>query len=286
MKTIRLFILLIILWIHTTVFAWVSSPDTNIWKVETRLPSYVWKLSGTYINDIEYRKWGLLEIDRYRNEYIVIPDTWLVAPINNIPERLNDFKTLANHDPININKYLQNWVLSYPKTSDNSYGEEWNIVIFWHSSYWEKDAGRYKTHFQTIINLTSNTEIWIFKLQKNWSFKRFRYQIEKSYNTLPTDIEVLDHSVKKELTLFTCTPIGWLTGRWIIKSTYIEEIPQIRAKYKKQIQRFINKLNKLDTEKKEASIKKIVKKLTYLKKKTENKKIMILIDYILAEILK
>lgn len=49
---------------------------------------------------------------------------------------------------------------------------------------------------------------------------------EASYNTNPKDVEVLLSGVGKNLTLFTCTPVGGIDGRWIIKAKYKEENTQ------------------------------------------------------------
>jgi hypothetical protein len=45
----------------------------------------------------------------------------------------------------------------------------------------------------------------------------------KSYNTDDKNTSVLEPGFGKNLTLFTCTPIGGLSGRWIIKAKFIDE---------------------------------------------------------------
>lgn len=219
MKNIKIIIFIISFCLINITYAWVNS-NSSYNKVDTSIPNYVGKLAWSYINDINFWKKWVHEQDRNFNEYLVIPSNWLIIPINHIQPSNKNYR---NIDKININDYLQNGALSYPWNDSINYSREWNIVIFWHSSYWKSDKGRYKTHFQKIIWLWLWKEIWIFKKYSSWKWGRFKYLVDKSYNTNPKDISVLKYSWKKELTLFTCTPIWWITGRWIVKSTYIAE---------------------------------------------------------------
>lgn len=111
----------------------------------------------------------------------------------------------------------------YPGTHNSGYGSIGNTVIFGHSSYFKSDSGRYKTHFQKIIELEAGEEIWIYQRQDDGTYRRYRYVTTASYDTKPTDVSVLDPGIGKNLTLFTCTPIGNITGRWIVKAKYIDE---------------------------------------------------------------
>ena len=111
----------------------------------------------------------------------------------------------------------------YPGTNNGGYGSVGNTVIFGHSSYFKSDDGRYQTHFQKIIELEVGEEIWIYQRQGDGNYQRYRYMTSASYDTKPTDVSVLDPGVGKNLTLFTCTPIGNITGRWIVQAKYIDE---------------------------------------------------------------
>ena len=39
----------------------------------------------------------------------------------------------------------------------------------------------------------------------------------------PSEVSILDPGIGKNLTLFTCTPIGGINGRWVVKAKYINE---------------------------------------------------------------
>ncbi len=221
-------------------------------RVKTTLPKLISTLAWNYVNDINFWIKNLDKRDRNRDEYIVIPSNWLVVPVNNVEVTTPDFSKLVSGQEINVNKYLKTWVMSYPGTTNNEYGKPWNKVIFWHSSYWENDDWRYKTHFQKIIELDNSEEVWIYK-KVDWEFKRFRYIVQKSYNTPANDVSVLKPWIWSNLTLFTCTPIWWIKWRWIIKAKYINENKKelmeyvywtnIPVKYRIMINKFVNKIN-------------------------------------------
>lgn len=39
----------------------------------------------------------------------------------------------------------------------------------------------------------------------------------------PTDVAILNPGIGKNLTLFTCTPIGGINGRWVVQAKFIDE---------------------------------------------------------------
>lgn len=162
-------------------------------------------------------------IDRDRDEYIILPSNGMITPITSVTDGTSDFTKLVSGREIDINKYLKSGSLLYPGTNSGGYGSIGNTVIFGHSSYYSTDSGRYKTHFQKIIELENGEEIWIYKKQSDGTYKRYRYITEASYDTKSNNVAVLSPGIGKNLTLFTCTPIGGITGRWIIKAKFIDE---------------------------------------------------------------
>lgn len=219
-------------------------------KIETKLPDWIksdWVIQNQelsyWLNKLPY------EQDKNENEYIVLPSIWMVMPIKNAENTSSDYNKLINWNEIEFNKYLKNWAMKYPWTSSNSYWELWNTVIFWHSSYFKKDDGRYKTAFQSIIWLDENDEILIYKKDKTTGiYKIFKYSVEKSYNTKPTDTSVLQATDWKNLTLFTCTPIWWIEWRWIVKAKYVEVTKDekvISLNTKRLSNKIVNKISKL-----------------------------------------
>lgn len=158
--------------------------------------------------------------DQY-DMYIVLPTLWVVAPIIRIPQWSQDFEDMRLWREIDINKYLNDWVLHYAGTPMP--WEEWNPVIFWHSNFFRNAPWDYKTIFADIMALDPifEDEIWIFDGTDNWwSFELIRFAIEQSYETVPTDVEILLPQWWREITVFACT--NWLEWRWILRWRKIE----------------------------------------------------------------
>lgn len=199
--------------------AWITKNP----RIETDLPpAEVFRLAGNVNNDIEYWKQVLVEEDRDEKKYIVIPSNGLVVPIKEFAEDSLEFDKMINGREIDINSILEHGALEYSGTSINGYGEEWNKMVFAHSSYWKGEAGRYKTHFQKIIELDAWEEVWIYEKNSLWWYTQYRYETQESYNTSEYDTSIFTPPPWKTLTLFTCTPIGGTEGRWIIKAKYID----------------------------------------------------------------
>lgn len=261
---------------------------------DSRVETSAKAMTADYKNDINSWKAKLPEADRNRSEYIVVPSNWLVVPVNYVPTASDDYDSLINWREIDVNKYLQSWVMNYPGTS-SSYGKAWNKVIFGHSSYWKIDEWRYKTQFQKIIELDAWEEIWVYKLLSNWDFKRFVYEVTKSFETDPTNVSVLDQWVWSNLTLVTCTPIGWITSRWVVKAKYINEEKielqnyvygkNISTKYRLAVNNFVSKLYSLDKNKKAIIIMDIFSKLENIEESLEdNKKMLDVVKYLKLQI--
>ncbi len=246
-------------------------------SVEVDLPpAEVFRLKWTYKDDINYRTQVLPEIDRGKDEYIVVPSNWLVMPIVRVPQWTTDYQDMVAGKQIDINKYLRNWAMYYP-TTDKYLGKAGNAVIFGHSSYYKSDPWRYKTQFQKIIELDPWEEVWIYR--KNWSgeYQRYVYQVQSSYETTPTDVEILKPTKDSTLTLFTCTPIGGIAHRWIVRAKLdsqqdlgqkIYELESklygynVLYKYKILINKVIKqKIEPLSPQQKETKIPQIIKKI-------------------------
>ena len=195
----------------------------NAKNIETSLPNpEVFRLAGNTSEELKTWLEVLPEQDRYADTYLVLPSNGLVMPINTVLSGSKDENALLNWENIDFNKYLRNGALEYPGTSTNDYGQIGNKVIFGHSSYFAHDHGRYKTHFQKIIELNAGEQVRIFRKTTSW-IKLFKYRVTESYDGKPTEVsKVLSDSYKSEISLFTCTPIGWVKGRWIVKAQLID----------------------------------------------------------------
>ncbi|MBS9784280.1 sortase [Candidatus Gracilibacteria bacterium] len=184
-------------------------------------PEETFRMAGKRTKSLEEWKKVLSPKDQNADKYVILPSQGLIVPVISLKEKNPKFQDFINGKEVDINPYLKDGAFEIPGTSVNKYGEPGNKVISGHSSYFKKDNGRYKTHFQKIIEMNVGQEIWIFEKDANGKFKRSIYKVFKTYNTDYTDVSILDPSAKKIITLFTCTPIGGLSGRWVVQGEFI-----------------------------------------------------------------
>jgi len=127
-------------------------------------------------------------------------------------------------------------------------GQEGNIVIFWHSNFYVNKPWRYKSIFADIMNMDvlSTDEIWLYQKQSSGQYELYKYRIEKSYETTPTDVEILQPQWWKELTVFACT--NGLAGRWILRAKQLpdDEI-LVPSSMKVRLRELRERLSKLPT---------------------------------------
>jgi uncharacterized repeat protein (TIGR01451 family) len=262
-------------------------------KVDTSLPDEnIFSKAGSTNTDINFWIDTLPKEDRNAQKYVIIPSNGLVIRVNEVAEKTSDLDNMINGQEININEYLKSWALEYPWTSTKWYGEVGNKVIFWHSSYWKEDDWRYKTHFQKIIELDTNEQIWIYEQDITGAYIRYQYVVTQSYNTENDDVDALLPGTGKNLTLFTCTPIWGIAGRWIIKAKYIDEVAKnleseiyfsdIDSTYKNLANSFIKQVADLEDEtEKQQTLYKVYYKLdSYLEKYVNSPKTYRLLEFI------
>ncbi len=196
-----------------------AEPHPNIY---TEFEKDRFRLAWSDKKDLSYWLQVLDKRDLDWDKYIVLPTQWLVIPINSVDESDTNYSWFIDWREVDVAPYLETWVLEIPWTSLNWFWQIWNKVIVGHSSYWLDKPGRYKTDFQNIIAADSWEEVWVYEKNREWNFKRYIYEVKKSYNTPSDDVSVLKPSEKKLLTLFTCTPIWWIKGRWIVKAEFVK----------------------------------------------------------------
>lgn len=161
------------------------------------------------------------EEDRNDDVYIVLPTLWLISPVAFVPEESTDRTNMVLGKEIDINKYLVEGVMHYPKSGIP--GEAGNPVIFWHSNFFKDGQGKYKTIFADIMNLDVDVrdEMRVYiREEGEEDYELRKFEITESYETVPTDVAILRPKGGKELTVFACT--NGLAGRWILRGKYIE----------------------------------------------------------------
>lgn len=198
--------------------------------------------------DISYWKNEVLPYaeDRAADEYIVLPTLWLIAPLNYVPTTSQDYQDIVKDGTqikdfsyqwwSNYLEYLNGGVMQYPGTlpiglsAGTNREYTGNTVIFGYSSYWKSNEGKYDTIFWLLPTLDVWEEVWVFTRKNNptGDYELRRHSIEKSYNTSANDTQILTQEWfdTPHLTLFTCTPIWGIAGRWIVQGKLIEEQTQ------------------------------------------------------------
>jgi LPXTG-site transpeptidase (sortase) family protein len=178
--------------------------------------------------DYDFWRSRLSKADALRESIVVIPTIGIVAPINDMnwsgyANGVDDYALTLAGRSVSINQYLKSWVLHYPQTA----GAWWvgNMVIFWHSSYFHADSGRYKTVFANLMELDPEEEVWVYTRSPiTREITRYAYRVTNSYDTKPEDTAILlQWDEKAKITLFTCTPVGWIEWRWVIRGELIQK---------------------------------------------------------------
>lgn len=198
----------------------ISSKTSS--KVETRLPSEsLFRLAGDKNTDLAHWLSVLPYSERSADQYVVLPTQWLVMPIQTVASGSAAYNNFVNGKNEDFLSYLHNGAVQLPATSRGTYGDSGNKVIAGHSSYRKSSTAKYKTNFQKIIGMEAGEQVWIYKKNSSGTFTRYVYQVEVSYNTSAKDISILYPTTKDQVTLMTCTPIGGVVGRRIVKATFV-----------------------------------------------------------------
>lgn len=126
-------------------------------------------------------------------------------------EKVKDFSKLEE----NLQKKLEKGVVHYPGTALP--GEEGNVFITGHSSYYPWNPGQYKDVFAILHAVELGDTINIYS-----KGQEFKYEVTDRQVVTPDRVDVLDQTIDKTLTLMTCTPIGTNAKRLIIKAKLVE----------------------------------------------------------------
>lgn len=155
------------------------------------------------------------------NFAVAPPDTRLVIPrINrNVPVINVSTESLIKKDWSQLEKDMQEalryGVIHYPGTARP--GQQGNIVITGHSSYFPWDPGRFKDVFAVLHDLKVGDQILLYNNQK-----RYIYEVSSIKKIWPSELDVLKPSTENKLTLITCTPVGTNLKRLIIEAKLVK----------------------------------------------------------------
>lgn len=115
-----------------------------------------------------------------------------------------------------IQNSLRNGVIHYPGTALP--GENSNVVLTGHSSYYAWDPGRFKDVFALLHDVQLGDRIVIYSNQR-----KFVYEVDRIKTVFPKDVDVLGRTPNERLTLITCTPIGTNLKRLIVEAKLVEK---------------------------------------------------------------
>lgn len=90
-------------------------------------------------------------------------------------------------------------------------GEDGNIIIFGHSSFYPEKSGNYKEIFKNL----EDSEIGDI-IEIKFNQQKYLYRIDKKDVVNPKSTEFLNQTKKEQLTLITCVPPGTTKYRLIV----------------------------------------------------------------------
>jgi len=151
----------------------------------------------------------------YLDLEIAPPDDRVIIPrINqNVPVVKVSSENLIKRDwaalEADIQESLRYGVVHYPGTAEP--GENGNVVITGHSSYFAWDPGRFKDVFALLHEVVVGDTIIVYHNQK-----KYFYQVYDTQIVTPDKIDILTQKGENRLTLITCTPVGTNLKRLVI----------------------------------------------------------------------
>ena len=139
------------------------------------------------------------------NAPIVEPELGVEALIG------NDWNQLENQ----IRKALLQGIVHYPGTALP--GQEGNAFFTGHSSnvFWEPSP--YNSVFALLPRLQVGDDIFL-----TYNQIEYHYRVTSKEEVSPKNVEVLEQGNAKELTLMTCTPVGTVLRRLVVRAELIE----------------------------------------------------------------
>lgn len=108
-----------------------------------------------------------------------------------------------------IQEALRGGVVHYPGTAQA--GQEGNVVITGHSSYFPWDPGRFKDVFALLHEVAVGDKIIVYHEQEKLTFQVYETKV-----VTPDKISILTQEGENRLTLLTCTPVGTNLKRLVV----------------------------------------------------------------------
>lgn len=161
------------------------------------------------------------EIKNYDFDFNLLPPTnRLIIPKISLDVPLVDSKYKDKNDftQWNFNEELENWVVKYPTTPEP--GNDWNTLIFGHTSQEWREKNPYGTVFSKIPDL----EDWD-QIQVIWEWKLYEYQVVEKIVVSPKNVnqhyKKYQNFWKDFITLMGCYPLWRTDKRMMITSKIV-----------------------------------------------------------------
>lgn len=90
-------------------------------------------------------------------------------------------------------------------------GNNGNIFIIGHSSFYPDDPGQFKQVFATLDQLKPGDKIYLWRQNKE-----YLYRVNQIIVVAPTDTKILRATSSEQLTLMTCWPPGTVNNRLVV----------------------------------------------------------------------
>lgn len=142
------------------------------------------------------------------DERVIIPRINQNVPVVGVSSE-NLIKRDWNALEKDIQSALQDGVVHYPGTAQP--GQNGNVVITGHSSYFAWDPGRFKDVFALLHQVEVGDEVIVYYNQKQYFYKVYDKKV-----VMPDQVDVLTQSGDNRLTLITCTPVGTNLKRLVV----------------------------------------------------------------------
>lgn len=142
------------------------------------------------------------------DDRIIIPRIGQNVPVIRVPTDMllrKDWAALEKQ----IQEALRYGVVHFPGTAYP--GDDGNVVITGHSSYFPWDPGRFKDVFALLHQVDVGDKVVVYHEQK-----KFEYLVYEKKVVKPSQVEVLTQGGENRLTLITCTPVGTDLNRLVV----------------------------------------------------------------------
>lgn len=142
------------------------------------------------------------------DDRIIIPRINQNVPVVRVPEDKllqRDWTALEGQ----IQDALRHGVVHFPGTALP--GQDGNVVITGHSSYFPWDPGRFKDVFALLHQVDIGDQVVVYHDQVKYTYQIYEKKVVK-----PSEVEVLTQKGDNRLTLITCTPVGTALNRLVL----------------------------------------------------------------------